>query len=255
MTDLVRATRVEVLKLRRTLALWTAFLAPLLIVVMTTALNFSRDTLVRAGSTTKPWDALMLNLILLLWCLLGLPLFVTLETALLAGVEHREGTWKHLFTLPPGRWTIYTAKLLVALGLVVISSCVIAAGTAGEGVLLLTLRPAMGLTEPVPWDAILSRTLLFTIGAFLVACVQAWVAIRWRSFVVPLAVGIAGSIVGLILSTSPRGGPLAAVFPWSLPYAAVARPNLAAMALVVGIGGGIIVAALGCWEAIRREAA
>jgi len=33
-----------------------------------------------------------------------LPLFVPLETALEAGLEHRENTWKHLFALPIHRW-------------------------------------------------------------------------------------------------------------------------------------------------------
>ena len=35
-----------------------------------------------------------------LWVFLMLPLFVTLESALLAGLEHGERQWKHLLALP-----------------------------------------------------------------------------------------------------------------------------------------------------------
>jgi hypothetical protein len=64
----------------------------------------------------------MVNPVLFLWCLLGLPHLVALETALLAGSEHRENTWKHLFALPIPRWTICAAKLLVGSGLVGLST-------------------------------------------------------------------------------------------------------------------------------------
>src|SRR5919202_5118550 len=108
MIGLLRATRIEVFKLRRTLALWAAILVPLAVILMTTAMNLSRAT----GSQFDPdqpnsWDSLMLDLVLFLWCLVALPLFVALETALLAGLEHRENTWKHLFALPIQRWTMY----------------------------------------------------------------------------------------------------------------------------------------------------
>src|SRR5215472_16182717 len=101
MNDLVAATRMEVLKLRRTLALWAALLVPLAVILMTTALNLSRAKGTRFDpDQPNGWDSLMLDLVLFLWCLIGLPLFVSLETALLAGLEHRENTWKHLFALP-----------------------------------------------------------------------------------------------------------------------------------------------------------
>jgi ABC-2 type transport system permease protein len=246
---------VEVLKLRRTLALWASVLVPLLVIAMTTALNLSRDSLPRPGGTVTPWDSLMLNLVLLLWCLIGLPLFVTLETALLAGLEHRENTWKSLFALPVERWTIYVAKLLVGAGLVCLSTLVIAVGIGLEGLILLTLRPALGLAQPIPWGVIILRSSSFTVAALLLLAVQAWVAMRWRSFVVPLTLGIAGTVAGLLLSTSPRAGQLASVFPWSLPYAAIARPNLQGTAFMVGILGGVLIAALGCWELVRRDVA
>jgi ABC-2 type transport system permease protein len=256
--DLVRASRVEVLKLRRTLALWAALLVPLLVVAMTTALNLSRETGPRvAGGPVTPWDSLMLNLVLFLWCLLGLPLFVALETALLAGLEHRENSWKHLFALPIPRWAIYAAKLLVGAGLVGLSSLVLAPGIGLEGLILLTFRPDQGLTTPIPWDLILGRSFSFTAAALLMLSIQTWVAIRWRSFVVPVGLGIGGTIAGLILGISGRSALLASYFPWSLPYAVLARDAASGHsqqnALFIGILGGVLVAGLGCWDVVRRD--
>jgi hypothetical protein len=74
---------------------------------------------------------------------------VSLEAALLAGLEHRENTWKQLFSLPIPRWTIYVPKLLVGFMLVCLSPLVLALGIGLEGAILLRLRPAPGgLTHP-----------------------------------------------------------------------------------------------------------
>jgi ABC-2 type transport system permease protein len=191
MIDLVRATRVEVLKLRRTLALWASLLVPLAVIAMTTAMNLSRATGTRFDpDQPNSWESLMLDLVLFLWCLVGLPPFVSLETALLAGLEHRENTWKHLFALPIPRWTIYVPKLLVAFALVCFSSLVLAVGTGLEGLIILSQRPDLGLTQPIPWGLILVRSFSFVPAVLLMLAVQTWVAIRWRSFTIAMGLGI-----------------------------------------------------------------
>ncbi len=185
MRNLVRATAMEVLKLRRTLALWASTLVPVAVIAMTTAMNMSRAR----GSRFDPdqpngWDSLMLDLVLFLWCLVGLPLFVSLEAALLAGLEHRENTWKHLFALPAPRWTIYVAKLLVGAGLLGVSSLVLAIGTGLEGAIILVFRPDFGLNPVIPWAPILVRSFSFVPAVSLMLAVETWVAIRWPRWTV-----------------------------------------------------------------------
>jgi hypothetical protein len=266
MIQLWRATRIEAVKLRRTLALWASLLVPLAVIVMTTALNLSRSPGTRFDpDQPNGWDSLMLDLVLFLWCLVGLPLFVSLETALLAGLEHRENTWKHLFALPIPRWTIYTAKLLVGVGLLCLSSLVLAVGTGLEGGIILALRPDLGLTRPIPWGLLLLRSFAFAPTVLLMLAVQTWVAIRWRSFTVAMGLGIGSTVVGIMLlrslrniASTPYSPFVASVFPWSLPYVVLARQATASLretAFLVGIGGGLLVAALGCWEVVRRDVA
>jgi hypothetical protein len=45
-----------------------------------------------------------------LWATLMMPLFITIETALIAGLEHSENQWKNLLAFPIPRWTIYIAN-------------------------------------------------------------------------------------------------------------------------------------------------
>jgi hypothetical protein len=122
-----------------------------------------------------PWDG-MLGVVLSLWCLVGLPVFVSLVMALLAGLEHRENGWKHLFALPIQPWTIYLAKLLTGSMLLCLSSLVLTVGMIGEGLVILTFRPDLGLTQPIPLGLILFRSSSFTVAAMLMLTVLTWVA-------------------------------------------------------------------------------
>jgi lantibiotic transport system permease protein len=266
MIDLVRATRVETLKLQRTLALSASVFVPVAVIAMTTAMNLSRATGTRFDpDQPNSWDSLMLDLVLFLWCLVGLAPFISLETALLAGLEHRENAWKHLFALSIPRWTIYVPKLLVAFALVLVSSLVLAVGTGLEGLVIVALRPDLGLTQPVPWELIVLRSFAFVPAVLLMLAVQTWVAIRWRSFTIPMGLGIGCTIIGIMLlrtlkniESTPYGPFLASLFPWSLPYVVIARQataELQATALFAGVVGGILASAFGCWEVVRRDVA
>jgi hypothetical protein len=266
MSELFRATHVELLKLRRTLALWASLLIPLAVISMTTAVNLSRARGTEfVLDEPNGWDSLMLDLTLVLWCFVVLPLFVALETALLAGLEHRENTWKHLFALPMQRWTIYAAKLLVSFGLVCLSSLVLALGTGLQGWILLTLRPDLGLTRPIPWDLILWRSFSFVPAVLLMVAVQTWVAIRWRMFTVAMGLGIGSTPVTIMLLrtlknsvSTPYGPHLASLFPWSLPFVIIAPAATASLresAFLVGVIGGLFASVLGCWEVVRRDVA
>ena len=178
MNELFRAMQVEVFKLRRTLALWSSLLVPAVVIAMTMAVNLSRSQGTEfVLDHPNGWDTLMLDQTLVLWCFVLLPLFIALEAALLAGLEHRENTWKQMFALPVRRWTIYVSKLIVGMALVCLSSLVLAAGTAFQGWLLVTFRPDLGVTYPIPWNLILLRNFGFVPVVLLLFAVQLW----WQS--------------------------------------------------------------------------
>jgi hypothetical protein len=181
-----------------------------------------------------------------------LPLFVTLETALLGGLEHANHQWKHLFALPLARWTVYVAKLIVGAGLIGLSMVVLVGLTVLSGLTLRVLKPGLGFEAPIPLAQFLHVTGLVYLAAWLIISVHTWVGLRWRSFVVAMGVGIAATVVAVMVVESDWAG----YYPWTLPglIAMTLRKGqvLTHQALAGGVGG-VIVGILGCWEVTRRD--
>jgi len=92
---LIRALGAETLKLKRTLALRLAFIAPLVVPGFILLAFLGQDGAYVESPPENAWVgfAQMVNIF---WSLLILPLFITLQAALLAGVEHQNEQWKHL---------------------------------------------------------------------------------------------------------------------------------------------------------------
>ena len=118
---LPRALAAESLKLRGTLALWMCFIAPATVVALY-VLQFTFMDI--AGRAALPPDQAWLAFTksaLTLWAFLMLPLFVTLESALLAGLEHANQQWRHLLALPVPKGVHYLAKQLALMALLALA--------------------------------------------------------------------------------------------------------------------------------------
>src|SRR5689334_4079442 len=128
-----RALFAEVLKLKRTMALKMVFLAPLAVVSLTVFMAAAApfSTLHRA-STSDGWRPFA-RVNLQFWGLLMMPLYITLQTALIAGLDHSENQWKAILARPVPRWTVYVAKLLIVMVLTVASSAVLLCGVLLAG--------------------------------------------------------------------------------------------------------------------------
>ncbi len=249
-TYLRRALSAETLKLKRTLAMWMVLIAPSVVV----ALNFFM--LIERGAqylteADSAWQGIAQN-VLLFWALLMLPLFVTLETALLGGVDHNSQQWKHLYALAIPRWAIYAAKSIVALISIGASTLVLWSETIAAGLLLRALKPEIALGWPVPaWDLLQPMLLTFLI-AWCVIAVHLFVALRWQSFTFAIGFGIATAVINFMIIQSEKWSKF---FPWSWPGYAIMKENAAFLpiALVLGLAGGVIVGLIGMWIVSRRE--
>lgn len=88
--SLARTLSAELLKLKRTLAFRMIIVAPLLVATLQFFVLWNQK---RFPDGFKLWEMLPRN-VLSLWAVFMLPLFITLETALLNGLEHSEKQWK-----------------------------------------------------------------------------------------------------------------------------------------------------------------
>jgi hypothetical protein len=246
-----RALHAEALKLRRTLALRLAIWMPLLMVGLQFLMAWRNGVRPMFDQET-PWMRLMQQT-LVFWCLLVLPLFATLETALLAGMEHNNRQWTHLFGLPVPRGSIYAAKQIAAVVLIGISMAVLAAGMLLAGWGLRFLLPGAGFEAPPPWCAFLVRCAMVYLSAWLLLAIQCWVGLRWRSFVVAVSAGIVLTVAGMFIVNAEWGH----LYPWALPGLIANEFSKGASIpvgrVLFGSLGGVLAAFVGGWEMTRRD--
>jgi hypothetical protein len=251
MKALMRALSAEALKLRGTLALWMCLIAPATVVVMYgLQLTFSNFDKRPPMASSDAWQ-MFASGVLALWTLLMLPLFVTLEAALLAGLEHANQQWKHLLALPLPRGVHYLAKLVALICLVALATAALCLLIALGGWALGYLQPRLGIGGPPPWGFVLPRVAMGLTAALLAIALQTWVSVRWRSFTVAVSVGMTATVAGYLIGQSARFGHW---YPWTMPMQVLTTDGRHLdFVLVAGSTGCIVVTALALWDFLRRE--
>lgn len=236
------ALAVEAYKLRRSLALLLAAVAPLLIAF------FLFFNLLRMKHP-MPWD-MALQTSAAIWAFFMLPMSVTALTALVAHTEHGPRAWDHLRALPLPRWHLYAAKALCVLGVVVAMSVLLGLMSLLAAQLAGWWSPAVaasGTPDLAGFAVALARVF---VAAWLLVAVQLWIALRFASFVPALATGIGGTFFAVV-ATSAKAGMF---MPWQLPVNQLAAdPSRADATLLLGAAGGAIVFGLMLWRMGRRE--
>lgn len=252
MKALLRALHAESLKMRGTLALWMCLIAPAIVVVLyVLQLSFSRIPARSGVDPAQAWKIFSQS-VFALWLFLMLPLFVTLQSALLAGLEHGERQWKHLLALPVPRSVHYLAKLLMLAAMLAAAFGLLLLLLPVGGLVLMWLKPQFGLAGSPDWPWLLASAARAYAAALLIVALQTWIAIRWRSFTVAVSVGMGATVAGFLIGQSERFGHW---YPWTMPLQVLAGNGVhASFVVVAGLVGGSLVAALGLADFLRREA-
>lgn len=236
------ALAVEARKLRRSLALLLAAVAPLLIAI------FVFFNLLR-GQKAMSW-MMSLQSSAAIWAFFMLPMSVIALTALLAQTEHGPRSWEHLRALPIPRWHLYAAKVACALAMVAAMSLLLALLAPLAVLAAGAWKPAVAATGNPEFAGYLLLLGRIFLAAWLLIAVQLWVALRYASFVPALALGIAGTFFAVV-ATSAKAG---MAMPWQLPVNQLASdPARAQFTLALGCIGGCIAFGLLLWRMSRRE--
>jgi len=251
------ALQVEFIKLRRTLAFWMMFIAPLGIVALTVLFDLRLGADV-SGANTDAWSTLLRDTIGF-WVVLMLPLYIALESALLAQLEHSQKMWKHLLALPTWRGAFYLAKLSMNILLVGFATLILFGGIVLAGWLLqiFNLRPDFHWGVPNPSWSVAATTALFVfLLSWGMTALQTYVSMRWASFTVALGIGILGSISAFVFVRSVA---LAQFVPWLLPFNAlepyIKQSATLGVPLLVSLLCTILFTAFGMWELNTRDVA
>lgn len=233
----------EFAKLKRSLALLLCAAAPAMVALLSAVILMEREE-------TADWAMFAISSAAM-WSFFMLPMTVTALTVLVAQIDHGPKAWNHLLALPIPRWRFYAAKTVVVAFLVAAMSAALVlllplAGAAAEA-----LAAGRQLTGTYPWRETASLVATMFAGSLLLIAIQLWAALRFRSFVPPLVIGIGGTFVAVAATASKQG----AFFPWLIPTNALASdPARSAMAIDIGLYGGLAVALLMLVDLARKEA-
>lgn len=119
-------------------------------------------------------------------------------------MEYSGSNWNCLLTAPMPRSALYFAKLTLAAGTSVLAQLCI-------GVLFLAAGALAGIAAPLPPE--LAEWLCCgALGGVAVCAVQLFLSLVFRSFALPVLLGLLGGIVGLVLTAKGFG----LYFPYSL---------------------------------------
>lgn len=212
--------RAELLKLKRSSTWLIALVLPLLAVTTGTInLANSRDVL-DAG-----W-ASFTSQVTLFYGLLFFSMGIGLLAATVWRMEHRGTNWNLLLTTTRQPIKLVLAKVAVIAVPVACMQAVLVAGTLISGTLVLRLDGA------VPWQFALVGVLAIAAALPLIA-VQSLLSMLLKSFAAPVALCLAGCVIGVATVTSVALRPLSYVLPQAINTRAL---NLGSTALA-GSGG------------------
>lgn len=228
---MVRILSAEVLKLRGSLAALFVATVPLLIGLLV-------FMSVITAKAVPSWQSILNSFVLPIWSLFLLPMAVATFAALIAQIEHRSRGWDQLLSMPVPRWRIFVAKAIIVLAATVAMTVLVLVGgiiatAAGS---FLTGRTASGA---ISTEKLVEAVILISASSVFFATLQLWASLRYASFVVPLAIGMAGTLVSL--TTAMTGSDKVDWFPWVMPGKVLNSPFAGQLAIAGVTGGGLVI--------------
>ena len=247
MTPFLTMCRIEILKLRRTLALWMIFVAPSIVVLLQLMIWAQNKNSLDVD--VDLWLSFQRN-ILTMWAIFMQPLFAALIVALVYHLDHASQGWLRLFVLPVPRWTIPAAKLVVVLAMMTAATVTLHVLTMGATWLFAVINHRIVLPVEVPFVELAVRTGRVFLTSLIVVVIQNAISLRFASVPVSLGAGIAGTFLALF-ATSWKHGPY---FPWLMGlYSIHGKEDVMARLLWLSPTLTILVAAGTLIYATRRD--
>ncbi|MDB4924343.1 ABC transporter permease [Mucilaginibacter sp.] len=201
MKGFILSLQSEFYKSRKTLGFWAAILLPLIL----TLLVFIGFYVKSEKMTNMPGVLLWMRFSGAILGIMGsllLPMFVIFVAYSVNSVEHKADTWKTLFSLPIAKWSVYSAKYLYALFLVILSLGLFAFFTIGFGNLLGLLKPELKFSEYHMEVMLLQVYFKLFLSALGILSIQFLLSLLWADFLKPMGIGFVCTIAGVIMATA-----------------------------------------------------
>lgn len=197
-TTLYKTIRSESIKLRHS-PVWLAFFLLPVISAFFGTFNYINNQ----GILKSEWYSLWSQHTLFL-CYLFMPALIGTYCSYLWRLEHIGNNWNHFLTAPVSLLSLYTGKLFQAVFMSI-------AGNAWVFLLYYLCGKIAGLPGLPPENAA-EWFLCGILGSIVICCVQLMFSMVIRSFAVPIGIGLACGIGGLMATSQGWG----LYYPYSL---------------------------------------
>ena len=220
MRSLFISLQSEFYKSRKTLAFWAAIVLPILICGLV-AFGFysSSDKILKYNYSGLALWGQFSGATLNVMGTLILPFYVMFMAFSVNNIEHKNDTWKSLFSQPLNKFSIYAAKYLYAVLLLVICLLLFAFLTYSTGHLLQLLVPKFTFGD---YNPIMILTKFYTklfLASLGILSIQFVFSLIWSDFLKPMGIGFVSIIAGIIAASV--GWKHAYLIPYSDPTLAL----------------------------------
>src|SRR5215203_5451624 len=209
--NLLISLRSEILKTKRTAAFYFTLVGAA-VIPFTFLLNLLMDGI---EDTRKDPLNSILKLHSEMNGLVIFPMFVILVCTLLPQIEYKNNTWKQVLTSPQTKANVFMAKL-VNIQLLILLFLV-----ATHVFMFVTLAaahfidPSLDLlNQPLDGYVVLSKAVNAYITVLAVCAIQFWIGLRFKNFIVPIAIGLGLWLTGTLMALEYHSS-MANYFPYS----------------------------------------
>ena len=196
--SLLISVRTDLIKLRRSAALWLSVLgAGMIPFIFLLGMLFKPSGFANRyqdhaweGHLSQGWQAFASFL---------LPMFVILISSLVTQIEYKNNTWKQVFASPQTLSSIFLAKY-ICIGLMVLLLIIL------FNIFLLGAGWLAGLVHPqilfaksyLPWNWLLITTVKALLALLAIISIQYWFSLRFRNFIVAIGLGLGLLIISMV---------------------------------------------------------
>lgn len=217
MQGFLLSLRSEFYKTRKTLAFWSAILLPLILCSMIAAGYYWHSDKIINNTAILQWMKYASPCLGVMGTLL-LPMLVIFQTFSINNIEHRAEMWKSMFSLPLPKWSMYSAKYVYAVLLILLCLTLFATFTFAFGHLLNILIPELKFNQYDIAGLLYKVYFKLFLSSLGILSIQFLLSLLWGDFIKPMGVGFVLTIFGII--TANLGWEYAYTIPYTHPMLA-----------------------------------
>ena len=245
-----RVIRGEILKTRRTRGLLLAILGPLAVTGIVVALYI--DNAVKADPDVSPWMGFsrqVFNFYFFLY-----PLFAALLGFMLSKIEHKNGGFKHIFTLPAPKSYFYFSKVMILLGWLGLSLlCALAFLVIAGGALHAFIPDYAFAQNALPTSVYVFLFRLF-VSLISIVAIHFFLSLYFDNFIVAVGSAVFLLVFGMVAVNHESA--------WLIPYTYPLQHFMGFMAgdttwvdqrSWVSLGYGLVFFTAGYWLVSRKN--